>query len=126
MTYKFINYDEMNHHILQKENFNYIIGVAGNTYNKTVIVPLISKSYSAFRNSDGPGYYYICRFYLTIFVVRNKEIVYSKQLYYVTSEYDETSPLFRDITNTPIPQKYWNGLFRETMREYIERVKWED
>lgn len=126
MSNKFIRDDEMNHEVLSNDNLGYIAEVAGNSYNRLVIVPLISKSYTYGKIPEDPEWYYVCRLYLTIFVVSNNEILYSKQMDYVESITSQLSPLDFDPRDIQIAQKYWDGLFKETMREYIERVKWED
>ncbi len=127
MSSALIGYDKMNHRVLASGNLNYIIGVAKQSNHKLVLVPLITKSYVYTDYLGGPECSYWVELYLTIFIVHKNEIIYSKQM----SKREEsviihTHPLDFDYNKIQVPQKYWDGLFRETMREYIERVKWEN
>lgn len=129
MSGKFLKYNELDHKYPEDKGLAYIISVVGDTQNKTVMVPLISKLYERYWAVNSAGSdtypYFICRMYFTVFLVRNKEIIYSKQLRYVEtidSEFHDFE--FHDF-HIPIPQKHWDGLFREVMKEYIQRLEWE-
>ena len=97
-------------------------GVCLNCTN-LVMVPIISIRYEATNYASGAGsnILYSCRINLSIHLVQNNKIVYFKQLRIV--EYGDREN-YRNY-NFPIPQEKWDGLVREVMKEYIERLVWE-
>ena len=87
-----------------------------------VMVPIISIRYEAVNYASGAGsnILYSCRITLSIRLVKDNEIVYFKQMRIV--EYGDRDN-YRNY-NFPIPQEKWDGLLREVMKEYIERLEW--
>lgn len=88
-----------------------------------IMVPIISIRFEAtnYASSAGSNILYSCRISLSIRLVQNNEIIYFKQLRIV--EYGDRENY--QNYNFPIPQEQWDGLVREVMKEYIERLKWE-
>ena len=90
---------------------------------KLVMVPIISIRYEAtrFGSSAGGDILYSCSIEIAMNLVRYDEIVYYKQVRIVELGDREN---YRNFS-FPIPQEKWDGLVREVMKEYIERLKWE-
>ena len=93
--------------------------------NEYTILPIIelmfSKSYNV--NAAGSDTYYITLLCISIFIFKNDEVVYYKQMGHSERVDSEFHPYSYTDFNIPIPQKHWDGLVREVMKEYIDRLK---
>ena len=88
-----------------------------------IMVPIIYINYKSgvIASNAGGEKYYLCQVIISIRLIRNNEIVYFKQMRMVEPGDEEN---YRNY-HFPIPQEKWDGLVREVMKEYIERLKWE-
>lgn len=107
-----------------------IISLASKDNNSTSLIPVIQFAFNASRWS-GSGQFdtyptLICHFNIAIFIVKNQDIIYSKQMRYVEKVDGEFYPYIFEDFYIPIPQLHWDGLVREVMKEYIERMVWKD
>ena len=56
-------------------------------------------------------------------MVKNNRVIYYKQMRYVEKVYSKNHSYDFEDFYIPIAQKHWNGLVREVMKEYIERLE---
>jgi hypothetical protein len=93
--------------------------------NEYTILPIIelmfSKSYNV--NAAGSDTDYITLLSISIFIFKNDEVVYFKKMSHLERVYSEFHPYLYTDFNIPIPEEHWDGLVREVMNEYIERLK---
>jgi len=116
-------------HFLKYKNIDkeYIKRMTKQLNGKTAVIPIILKLFNKFTNvsSGGADTYpsYICHFSLAVFIIKNNKIIYYKQMRHVESVYGEFHPYKYEDFHIPIPHEHWDGLVREVMKEYIERMK---
>jgi hypothetical protein len=94
---------------------------------KAYILPIISLSFgkSTHLSTAGADKYphFVVILDVAIFIIKNDEVYYYKQMSYVESIDSEYHPYKFEDYKIPIPQKHWDGLVKEVMREYLERRK---
>jgi hypothetical protein len=96
--------------------------------NQTILLPIINfnfnKSHSAHPAGRDPYPHYVCHLTLAVFIVKDEEVIYYKQMSHAEIVDGEFHPYPYEDFNIPISQEKWDGLVREVMKEYIERVVW--
>lgn len=107
---------------------DYIISLANKEKDVISFVPVVGLLYDTFRSASlgaGADTYpmLICHLSIAVFIIKNEEILYYKQMRYVESVDGEFHPYAYHDFNIPIPQEHWDGLVREVMKEYIERLE---
>lgn len=111
----------------KKIDRNEIISLARIGLNEISLIPVINFSFYSTRwSGSGQSDTYprfICHFNIAVFIVKNEEIIYYKQMRYVEKVNSEFYPYEFEDFHIPIPQKHWDGLVREVMKEYIERLE---
>ena len=104
-----------------------LISFASNDTSVLSLIPVILFSFNASRWS-GSGQFdtyprLICHLNIAVFIVKNQEIIYFKQMRYVEKVDGEYHPYEFEDYHIPIPQEHWDGLVQEVMKEYIERLE---
>ena len=93
--------------------------------NEYILLPILelsfNKSYNV--NAAGSDMYLTTLISISIFIFKNDEIVYYKQMSHSERVDNESHPYSYTDFNIPIPQKHWDGLVKEAMKEYIERLE---
>ena len=105
-----------------------IILLASEDTNVVSLIPIVLKSFGVTRDpSLGAGEYtypeLICHLSLAVYMVKNNKIIYFKQNRYVEIIHRKKHPYEYEDFFIPITQKHWDGLVREVMKEYIERLE---
>jgi hypothetical protein len=93
--------------------------------NEYSILPIIELLFSTSyqTGSAGSSAYYVSLLSISIFIFKNDDVVYYKKMSHPESVDSEFHPYSYTDFNIPIPQKHWDGLVREVMKEYIERLE---
>jgi hypothetical protein len=91
-------------------------------YSK-ILIPVITMNYYNAGFAPGTRGDYIKYLTISVFIIENNSIVYSKSLWHVQDVYSASHPYkYRDY-HIPIPQEHWDGIIKDLMKEYIERLK---
>lgn len=98
-----------------------------NSKDYTVLFPIVSFSSDSFSTSafgfsgvvPGESMYHI-RLTLTIYLIKNGEIIYIGQVR--TSHVHQINDRYNEDNKQKIPLERWDGLVKEAMDEYIERL----
>lgn len=90
-----------------------------------VIIPVIKFNYHTYNGGSVAGVtkYFVTNLSLSIFIIENNEIIYYKKMRYEVRADDEHISRYHKYYPLPIPQEKWDGLVKEVMREYIERLE---
>lgn len=116
--------EEFENNIYQKYNKNFenaILNLAaeGNKDNWQLI-PVVTFNYHIYHIA---GYNLLTDLLISLFIVHQNEIKYYKHLRYPHSESIDGSPPKEAHSWLPIPQEHWDGIVKDVMKEYIERLK---
>ena len=104
-----------------------LFSIANKNLNKLSLVPIIylnytSRTHITISGAD-PYPHYLCFLNIALFVISDNKVIYFKNMYHVEIVDAEYHPYKFEDFHIPIPQEHWDGLVREVMREYIERMK---
>ena len=115
---KYLPYEKINKSLIFK---------SANSFNdKHLIFPVLQLYFRQRINFDPsitvyPRYY--CYLSLAIFIVKNREVLYYKQVRHEEVVNKEYHPYEFEDYHVPISQENWDGLVKEVMKEYIERLE---
>jgi len=111
----------------KKINKNSLFSIANNNPNKLSIIPILRQNFttSTHKTTSGadPYPHYLCSLNIALFVISDNKVIYFKNIFHMESVYAEYHPYKFEDFHIPIPQEHWDGLVREVMREYVERMK---
>jgi hypothetical protein len=113
-----LTYDHINKSLLFKS--------ASTLPGKYVLFPVLLIYHERLVNLDAtrPGFpKFSCSLSLAIFIVKDDEVVYYKQSRYNKTVKKDDHPYDYEEFIIPVPEERWDGLVREVMKEYIERLK---
>ena len=94
--------------------------------SKQTIIPVIKFNFHADTHAGTYGSaikYYITHLSLSVFIFENNNIVYYKKMRHIEKVDDEYIPNYYNYYQVPIPPDNWDGLVKEAMKEYIERLE---
>jgi hypothetical protein len=111
----------------KKININDLFDIAYNNANNFKLIPVIALNFttSTGLSTSGADTYphFLCFLDIAIFVIKNNKLVYFKNMVHMEKVDGEYHPYKYEDFHIPIPQEHWDGLVREVMKEYIERLK---
>ena len=92
--------------------------------SKQTIIPVIKYNYHSENDCGAAGCdrYYITHLSLAIYILENNKVIYYKKMRCVEKS-DFSIPDYYNYYQVPIPPDNWDGLVKEVMKEYINRLK---
>lgn len=96
--------------------------IANNSEYSKILIPVITFNYLniGFASNHGD---YLKYLKVSVFIIENNTIIYSSSFYHVEDVYSGSHPYNYKDYHIPIPQEHWDGLIKEVMKEYTERLK---
>jgi len=111
----------------RKINKDDLFEIAKINTNNFKLIPVIRLNFttSTGLTTSGADTYphFLCFLDIAIFVIKNNKIVYFKNMTHMESVDGEFHPYKYEDFHIPIPQEHWDGLVREVMKEYMERLR---